>query len=61
MAGIAVFAFYLQINSSLPSVEALKRYHPPLVTSVYSADGELIGETPVEVRVLPRSVRVIVP
>ncbi len=52
MAGIAVFAFYLQINSSLPSVEALKRYHPPLVTSVYSADGELIGEFYIERRYL---------
>ena len=44
MAGIAVFALYLQIDQSLPSVEALKNYHPSLVTSVYSADGELIGE-----------------
>ncbi len=44
IGGIAVFALYLQIDQSLPSVEALKNYHPPLVTSVYSADDELIGE-----------------
>ncbi len=34
------------------------RTNPPIPVQ---ADGELIGETPVEVRVLPRSVRVIVP
>ncbi|MGA2940365.1 MAG: PBP1A family penicillin-binding protein [Syntrophobacteraceae bacterium] len=52
VGGIAVFAFYLQIDQSLPSVEALKNYHPPLVTSVYSADGELIGEFFIERRYL---------
>ena len=52
VGGIAVFALYLQIDQSLPSVEALKNYHPPLVTSVYSADGELIGEFFVERRYL---------
>ncbi len=34
------------------------RTNPPIPVQ---ADGELIGETPVEVRVLPRTVRVIVP
>ncbi len=52
IVGIAVFALYLQIDRSLPSVEALKEYHPPLVTSVYSADGELIGEFFIERRYL---------
>ncbi|MGA2734297.1 MAG: PBP1A family penicillin-binding protein [Syntrophobacteraceae bacterium] len=52
VGGIAVFALYLQIDRSLPSVEALKQYHPPLVTSVYSADGELIGEFFIERRYL---------
>ena len=52
VGGIAVFALYLQIDQSLPSVEALKNYHPPLVTSVYSADGELIGEFFIERRYL---------
>lgn len=52
MAGVAVLALFLQIDRSLPSVEALKTYHPPLVTSVYSADGELIGEFFVERRYL---------
>ncbi len=52
VGGIAVFALYIQIDQSLPSVEALKDYHPSLVTSVYSADGELIGEFFVERRYL---------
>ncbi len=52
VGGITVFALYLQIDQSLPSVETLKNYHPPLVTSVYSADGELIGEFFVERRYL---------
>jgi penicillin-binding protein 1A len=52
VAGIAVFALYLQIDQSLPSVEALKNYHPPLVTNVYSADGEMIAEFFVERRYL---------
>jgi len=52
VGAIAVFALYMQIEQSLPSVEALKNYHPPLVTGVYSADGELIGEFYVERRYL---------
>ena len=52
VGGIAVFALYLQIDQSLPSVEALKNYHPPLVTSVYSADGEMISEFFIERRYL---------
>lgn len=52
VAGMAVLVFIIQIDRSLPSVEALKSYHPPLVTSVYSADGELIGEFFVQRRYL---------
>ena len=52
IGGIALFALYVQIDQSLPSVEALKSYHPPLVTSVYSADDELIGEFFIERRYL---------
>lgn len=44
IGAIVVFAFYVQIDQSLPSVEALRNYHPPLVTNVNSADGKLIGE-----------------
>ncbi len=52
LAGIALFAVYVQIDQALPSVEALKNYHPALVTGVYSADDELIGEFFVERRYL---------
>ena len=51
-AGAILFAFYVQIDSSLPSAETLKSYHPPLVTTAYSADGELIGEFFIERRYL---------
>ncbi|MCK8601687.1 penicillin-binding protein 1A [Desulfoferrobacter suflitae] len=51
-AGLAVFAFYIQLNRSLPSTESLKNYHPPLVSSVYARDGSLIGEFYTERRFL---------
>ena len=44
LLGISFLALCLVIERSLPSIAAIKDYHPPLVTSVYSADGELIGE-----------------
>ena len=52
LAGALLFAFYVQLDNSLPSAEALKNYHPPLVTTAYSADGELIGEFYTERRYL---------
>jgi penicillin-binding protein 1A len=52
IGAIVVFAFYVQIDQSLPSVEALRNYHPPLVTSVYSADGKLLAEFFVQRRYL---------
>lgn len=51
-AGLAIFAFYIQINQSLPSTASLKNYHPPLVSSVYARDGSLIGEFYTERRFL---------
>lgn len=41
---LAGLAFYIQLTRSLPSVQALQNYHPPLVSSVYASDGSLIGE-----------------
>ncbi|MDR3556022.1 MAG: PBP1A family penicillin-binding protein [Syntrophobacteraceae bacterium] len=52
IGAIVVFAFYVQIDQSLPSVESLKNYHPPLVTSVYSADRQLIAELFIQRRYL---------
>ncbi|MEM5787205.1 MAG: PBP1A family penicillin-binding protein [Syntrophobacteraceae bacterium] len=52
MAGVVLFTFYVQIDRSLPSAEALKNYHPALVTTVHASDGELIGEFFLERRYL---------
>jgi penicillin-binding protein 1A len=41
---LAALAFYAQLEQALPSVKALKDYHPPIVSSMYAADGSLIGE-----------------
>ncbi len=43
-AGLTLFAFYIQVERSLPSVKSLKSYHPPLVSTMYAADGSLMGE-----------------
>lgn len=52
VAGLALVVFYLELDRSLPSTQSLKNYHPPLVSSVYAADGSLIGEFYTERRFL---------
>lgn len=44
VGGLAAFAFYIQLDRSLPKTQSLKGYHPPLVSSIYAADGSLRGE-----------------
>jgi penicillin-binding protein 1A len=51
-AGLALVVFYIELDRSLPSTQSLKNYHPPLVSSVYAADGSLIGEFYTERRFL---------
>jgi penicillin-binding protein 1A len=51
-AGLALAVFYIELDRSLPSTQSLKNYHPPLVSSVYAADGSLIGEFYLERRYL---------
>lgn len=51
-AAVGLFGFYLNISRSLPSIQSLKHYHPPLVSSVYARDGSLIGEFYIERRFL---------
>lgn len=41
---VVVFGFYLQLDRSLPSIKSLKEYRPAIVSSMYAADGSLIGE-----------------
>jgi penicillin-binding protein 1A len=50
--GLALVVFYIELDRSLPSTQSLKNYHPPLVSSVYAADGSLIGEFYTERRFL---------
>ncbi|SHE95775.1 penicillin-binding protein 1A [Desulfacinum infernum DSM 9756] len=45
--GVAAFvavASYMQLERSLPSIQSLKEYRPPVVSRMYAADGTLIGE-----------------
>ena len=52
VGGLVLAVFYLELDRSLPSIQSLKNYHPPLVSSVYAADGSLIGEFYAERRYL---------
>ncbi len=51
-AGLALIVFYIELDRSLPSTQSLRNYHPPLVSSVYAANGSLIGEFYTERRFL---------
>ncbi len=44
VGALAAFAFYIQLDRSLPKTQSLKGYHPPLVSSIYASDGSLRGE-----------------
>ncbi len=52
LGGCALYAFYLQIDRSLPSTQSLKNYHPPTVSTMYAADGTVLGEFYTERRYL---------
>jgi penicillin-binding protein 1A len=52
VAALAALVFYFELERSLPSAQSLKNYHPALVSSVYAADGSLIGEFYTERRYL---------
>ena len=41
---LTLVGVYLYFASSLPKVDTLEDYRPPVVTNVYSRDGQLIGE-----------------
>ncbi|MFN8543945.1 MAG: PBP1A family penicillin-binding protein [Candidatus Binatia bacterium] len=51
-AGLVGFVLYREITSSLPPVDQLLRYQPPVTTRIFSDDGTLIGELYVERRYL---------
>lgn len=52
LGAVGLFGFYMQINRSLPSTQALKEYQPALVSTIYAADGTVIGEFSEERRFL---------
>ncbi len=41
---LTLVGVYLYFASSLPKVDTLEDYRPPVITTVYSRDGQLIGE-----------------
>ncbi len=43
-AGVTFLAVYMHFSADLPSVESLKNYQPPTVTTVYADNGEKIAE-----------------
>lgn len=51
-AAVGLLGFYTHLTRSLPSIQSLRQYHPPLVSSVYARDGSLIGEFYIERRFL---------
>ncbi|SMC23699.1 penicillin-binding protein 1A [Desulfacinum hydrothermale DSM 13146] len=44
VGAFVVTAAYIQLERSLPSIQSLKEYRPPVVSRMYAADGTLIGE-----------------
>jgi penicillin-binding protein 1A len=52
MLGLAVSGVYLYFTHDLPRVSSLKDYDPPIISTVYSDTGELIGEFFVEKRIV---------
>jgi len=48
----ALIGLFLAFESDLPQVSSLEDYQPNIVTQVFSADGELIGEFAIERRVV---------
>ncbi len=47
---IGIAAAYIYFSYDLPRISSLKDYRPPLVTELYSVDGELMGEFFIEKR-----------
>jgi penicillin-binding protein 1A len=50
--GLAAWGIYLYFTHDLPRVDSLRDYNPPIISTVYSGTGELIGEFFVEKRIV---------
>ncbi len=42
--GLVIGGGYIRLTADLPDISALKNYHPPVVTTVFSDDGQKIAE-----------------
>ncbi|MEI6125471.1 MAG: PBP1A family penicillin-binding protein, partial [Pseudomonadota bacterium] len=52
LPAFGVVAFYVYFSYDLPKIASLKDYRPPIVTEVYSTQGEILGEFFTEKRYL---------
>ncbi|MFA5515491.1 MAG: PBP1A family penicillin-binding protein [Desulfuromonadales bacterium] len=52
LAGFGLVAAYFYVASSLPRVETLQDYRPPIITRVFSNDGSVIAEFSRERRII---------
>jgi penicillin-binding protein 1A len=52
LPGLSVVGLYFYFSYDLPRIASMKDYRPPLVSEVFSAQGELIGEFFIERRYL---------
>lgn len=50
LTALSGVAAYFQLERSLPSIQSLRDYRPPIVTTMYAADGTVIGEFAAERR-----------
>ena len=51
MGMVVIFAYIFYLAQDLPSLDQLENYDPDLVTSIYSADGEILDELYLEKRI----------
>ena len=51
IGGGGLFALYLRFASGLPSVDALRHYHPPVMSRVFASNGRLIADLAAEQRI----------
>ncbi len=51
IGGGALYGLYARFASGLPSVDALRHYHPPVMSRVFAANGRLIADLAAEQRI----------
>src|SRR5437764_8802042 len=44
LAGMALLGLYIWLARGLPSIEWARHYRPPIVTTIWSGDEQMIGE-----------------